>query len=67
MNRGFRNRGLFHLAAELAVVVALLSLAIANIRVRATWTEVEDGVLWSAGAEGLVAREVASASPAALA
>jgi PAS domain S-box-containing protein len=55
------------LAAELAVVVALLSLAIANIRVRATWSEVEDGVLWSAGAEGLVAREVATASPAALA
>ena len=40
-------------------------MAIANIRVRATWTEMEDGVLWNAGPDGLVAREVATASPAA--
>jgi two-component system, NtrC family, sensor kinase len=53
------------LTAQLAVVVALLCLAAANIYVRATWSEAEDGVLWSAGPSGLVAQEVAPGSPAA--
>ena len=38
------------MTAQLAVVVALLCLAAANIYVRATWSEAEDGVLWSATA-----------------
>jgi PAS domain S-box-containing protein len=40
-------------------VSGLLCLGIANITARATWQEVEDGVLWSAGANGVVAEEVA--------
>ena len=39
----------------LAVVTALLCLAIANLRLRASWHEAEDGVLWTKTAEGLVA------------
>jgi two-component system NtrC family sensor kinase len=65
LNTGSRGRALLRLTAQLAVVAALLLLAIANIRVRATWTEMEDGVLWSATPDGLQAREVATASPAA--
>ena len=53
LNTGSRGRALFRLTAQLAVVAALLLLAIANIRVRATWTEMEDGVLWNAGPDGL--------------
>jgi len=41
-----------------------LCLGIANITARATWQEVEDGVLWAAGADGVVADEVAKGSPA---
>jgi two-component system NtrC family sensor kinase len=67
LNTGSRGRGLLRLTAQLAVVAALLLLAIANIRVRATWTEMEDGILWGAGPDGVVAREVASASPGGLA
>jgi PAS domain S-box-containing protein len=55
------------LTAQLAVVVALLCLAAANIYVRTTWSEAEDGVLWSAGADGVVAQQIAPASPAAAA
>jgi PAS domain S-box-containing protein len=46
------------------VVSALLCLGAANIAARATWREVEDGVLWSARAEGVVAAEVAAGTPA---
>ena len=60
-----RRNALLRLTAQLAVVVALLCLAAANIYVRATWSEAEDGVLWSAGPSGLVAQEVAPGSPAA--
>ncbi len=49
------------------MVVALLVVAMANIRARATWHEVEDGVLWAAAPDGLVAREVAPSSPGAVA
>ncbi len=49
------------------MVVALLVMAGANIRARATWQEVEDGILWGASADGVVAREVAPASPGAAA
>ncbi len=52
-------------ALPLVVVAGLLSLGAANIATRATWREVEDGVLWRQQAEGIVAAEVASGSPAA--
>jgi PAS domain S-box-containing protein len=47
------------------VVAALLCLGIANITARATWHEVEDGVLWLSGPDGVVVEEVAAGSPAA--
>ena len=50
--------------AALAVVVALLSLGAANMVVRATWHEVEDGVLWLAGPQGVSAAELADGSAA---
>ena len=52
------------LAAQSAVVVLLLCLAVANITVRRTWTEMEDGVLWVSEGDQVVAREVAERSPA---
>ena len=54
------------LLAQAAVVAALLCLAVANIAVRATWSELEDGVLWRERGEGLTAASaVAEDSPAA--
>ena len=50
--------------AALAVVVVLLVLGAANIYVRATWQEVEDGVLWMTRAQGVTATEIAEATPA---
>lgn len=50
-------------SVTLAVVACLLALAAANIWLRASWHEVEDGVLWVGRSEGVVAAEVASASP----
>ena len=54
-------------AALLAVgvVVALLWLAAANVVVLASWSEVEDGVLWLEQPHGLVAEAVAPGSAAA--
>jgi two-component system NtrC family sensor kinase len=51
----------------LGVVACLLALAAANISLRASWHEVEDGVLWVGRPEGVVAAEVAPRSAAALA
>src|SRR5262245_19535474 len=51
-------------ALPLVVVSVLLCLGGANIATRATWHEVEDGVLWSASGAGVVAAEIAPASPA---
>jgi two-component system NtrC family sensor kinase len=65
LNIGSRGRALVRLTAQLAVVVVLLCLAAANVYVRATWTEPEDGVLWSTVPEGVVAREIAPDSPGA--
>ncbi len=62
---GTRGHALLRLTAQLGVVVALLCLAAANIYVRATWSEPEDGVLWSATADGVAAREIAANSPGA--
>jgi PAS domain S-box-containing protein len=53
------------LLAQAAVVVALICLAVANIAVRSTWSELEDGVLWRAQGEGITARVVSEDSPAA--
>jgi hypothetical protein len=50
--------------AALAVVVVLLVLGAANVYVRATWREVEDGVLWMKRAQGITAAEIAEATPA---
>jgi hypothetical protein len=43
---------------------ALLCLGIANVTSRATWKEVEDGVLWASNPEGVVAAEIARGSAA---
>ena len=59
-----RRRVWLRLMAQAAVVVALLCLAVANIAVRSTWSEMEDGVLWAAEADQIVARAVAEGSPA---
>ncbi len=50
--------------AILLVTVMLLSLGVANIVIRATWQEAEDGVLWLLRSQGVVAAEIASGSPA---
>jgi two-component system, NtrC family, sensor kinase len=66
LNSRTRGHALLRLTGQLGVVVALLCLAAANIYVRATWSEPEDGVLWTATAEGVVvAKEVAADSPGA--
>jgi PAS domain S-box-containing protein len=50
--------------AALAVVLVLLGLGLANIYIRATWHEVEDGVLWVARTDGVTAAELADRAPA---
>ena len=50
---------------HLAVIVALLCLAAANLWTRWTWFEMEDGVLWATVGDALTAREVAEGSAAA--
>ncbi|MGH9373672.1 MAG: PDZ domain-containing protein, partial [Vicinamibacterales bacterium] len=62
---GIRVAPWLRLAAEAAVVVGLLCLAVANIAVRASWSEVEDGVLWESRGEGVTAQVVAPDSPGA--
>lgn len=47
-----------------AVVAVLVGLALANVVVRANWSEVEDGVLWLERVDGVVAEEVAFGSAA---
>ena len=51
-------------ALPILVVSVLLCLGLANIVSRATWREVEDGVLWRLTAEGVTAAEIADQSPA---
>jgi PAS domain S-box-containing protein len=48
----------------LFVLAALLSLGAANIVLRATWHELEDGVLWTARDGNVVAADVAPGTPA---
>ena len=60
----FRARGFAGLTVfPIVVVGVLLSLGAANIVARATFDEVEDGVLWRVGAEGVVAAEIAETPP----
>ena len=47
--------------------MVLVTLGFENMRLRARWHEVEDGVLWSDLAEGVTAKEVASGSAGDLA
>src|SRR5499427_1882158 len=49
------------------VVVVLIVLGVANVAMYSRWHEVEDGVLWSARAEGVTASEVVPGSAAAAA
>jgi PAS domain S-box-containing protein len=49
----------------LTIVGVLVMLGIANIVMRASWHDVEDGVLWGARSQGVTAIEVAADSPAA--
>ncbi len=53
------------LAVALAFVATLLGLGAANIALRASWSEVEDGVLWVAGPQGVTASDIAPNTPAA--
>ena len=59
-----RRRAWLKSTLHLAVVAALLCLATANLRTRANFTELEDGVLWRDQAGAVTAVEVARESPA---
>src|SRR4051794_34641128 len=50
-----------------AVVIVLVILGIANVAMYSRWHEVEDGVLWSARAEGVTASDAVAGSGAAAA
>jgi two-component system, NtrC family, sensor kinase len=60
-----RRRAWLHGMAHMAVVVALLCLAAANLHLRWTFSEIEDGVLWSDRGGEITAQEVAPDTPAA--
>lgn len=60
-----RRRAWFRSTVHLTVVAALLCLAAANMSVRASWHEMEDGVLWDESIGALTAKEIADDSPAA--
>src|SRR3954452_21476258 len=57
-NRPLSGWGIF------ALVGILLCFGALNVAVRATWHKLEDGVLWEARPEGVMAREVAAQSTA---
>ena len=52
-------------ALPVVVVSALLCLGVANIVARASFHEVEDGVLWTQSPEGVMAADIAEQTPAA--
>ena len=60
-----RYRHVGNIALGSLFVLGLLCLAIANIVVRSSWIEVEDGVLWVSKPEGLTAQEIDPGSAAA--
>jgi two-component system NtrC family sensor kinase len=55
----------FESLAGYALVATLLVLGAANIALRATWHQVEDGVLWRDTVQGVVAVEIADRTAAA--
>ena len=60
-----RARALIRLTAPLVVVAALICLAILNMAARASWMEMEDGVLWVSERNYIaVASAIAENSPA---
>src|SRR5262249_31455554 len=59
MTRPWQRTVWFRSGSTLAVVGALLCLAVLNVYQRATWSEVEDGVLWRSINGAVVAVEVA--------
>jgi two-component system, NtrC family, sensor kinase len=62
--RGWRQAaGWLRSLLSLTFVATLLGLGLANIALRATWNEVEDGILWVAGPNGVTAAEVSPDSP----
>src|SRR5918995_2788162 len=63
---GYRRNwaGWGRLALALTFVATLLALGAANIALRASWNEVEDGVLWKSGPLGVTAAEIAPRTPA---
>ncbi len=52
---------------SVTLVATLLGLGLANIALRATWSEVEDGIFWVVGPGGVTAAEVAPQGPGAAA
>jgi hypothetical protein len=54
-------------AVVVFVALALASLGIYNIVLKATWTMMSDGVLWEDATQGVVAARVAARHPGALA
>ena len=54
-------------AFAVAVVAVLVVLGVANVATYSRWHEVEDGVLWSARPEGVIATDVVPRSAAAAA
>ncbi len=54
-----------HAALPVAVVAVLVWLGIANMVARATFQELEDGVLWQLRPDGVVAADIAAGTPAA--
>ena len=57
------RHALVSIAAQLAVVAALVVLGVWNISVKG-WTEMEDGALWTSNGSDVVASVVAEDSPA---
>ncbi len=64
LNVGLRGRALVRTLVQMATVVVLLGLAAANVYQRATWSEQEDGVLWTMAGDEITAEEIAAGSPA---
>lgn len=60
-----RGPGAWGWLSALAVVVVLLVLGAANVAVRATWHELEDGVLWVSRPQGVTAAELSEHSTGA--
>jgi PAS domain S-box-containing protein len=64
MNRPWQRTVWLRSTSTLVVVGALLCLAALNVFQRATWSEVEDGVLWRSQNGAVVAAEVAPGTAA---